>query len=130
MWEVSGGVSDESAKTSLKRGASTSRLAVSEMAAGWQQRSVQQRWREIQTTAGDKGSNARSVLGRGGTARRRPREQPEEVSSFGTTATTDFKTEDNTISMHRDRNALHVTCSVAPLALKPLSPCALPGTLW
>ena len=60
----------------------------------------------------------------------RAREQPEEVSSFGTTATTDFKTEDNTISMHRDRNALHVTCSVAPLALKPLSPCALPATLW
>ena len=45
--------------------------------------------------AGDKSGNTRSALDHGSTARPRPREQADEGGSFGTPATTDFKTEDN-----------------------------------
>ena len=44
---------------------------------------------------GDKGDNTCSALGHGGIARPRPREQADEGGSFGTPATTDFKTEHN-----------------------------------
>ncbi|OLP77477.1 hypothetical protein AK812_SmicGene42457 [Symbiodinium microadriaticum] len=43
----------------------------------------------------DKGGNTGSALGHGGTARPRPRKQADEGGSFGTPATTDFKTEHN-----------------------------------
>eukprot|EP00439_Symbiodinium_sp_Y106_P037051 s2299_g4.t1 len=74
MREVSGGVSDESARTSLKRGASPSRLAVLEMGRDSRLAAKEREAAMERSPPCDKCGNTRSALG----------EQPEEVSSFGT----------------------------------------------
>ena len=97
MREVNGGVSDESARTSLKRGASPSRFAVLEMGRDSKlaAKGACGSYGEKSRPPGDKGGNTGGALGHGGTARPRPRKQADEGGSFGTPATTDFKTEHN-----------------------------------
>ena len=94
MREVNGGVSDESARTSLKREASPSRFAVLAMGRAIAIGACGS-YGEKSRPPGDKGGNTGSALGHGGTARPRPCEQADEGGSFGTPATTDFKTEHN-----------------------------------
>ena len=107
MREVNGGGSGESAKTSLKRGASPSRFFFPRtflqlrLVGGIGDGKGQQAggkgacgsYAEKSRPPGDKSGNTGSALGHGGIAR--PREQVDEGGSFGTPATTDFKTEHN-----------------------------------
>ena len=93
MREVNGGVSDESARTSLKRGASPSRFAVLEMGRD-SKLAAKERAAAMERSPDHRVTKAATQAARWVTAALRAK-QADEGGSFGTPATTDFKTEHN-----------------------------------